>query len=174
MTQPVWDYLQGLNSLGGDVGIALGAMSGGSTPSSAVWPVANDALYVPFTVKQGVMIKRLYVVNGTAVSGNIDAGIYTQGGARIVSAGSTVQAGTSAPQFFDVADFMLGPGRYYFAVALDNITGTVLRANHSVARLKALGMAKQASAFALPASATFATVTDLFLPLMGAEIGEVR
>lgn len=173
MSRPVWNYRAVLNTFSTDIGVTGGALTGGSTPASSAYPAANDALFVPIYLVQNTSIKRLFAINGSAVSGNIDVGIYTADGALIFSSGSTAQSGTNQPQFFDIADWILSPGRYYFAVALDNTTGTLFRANYSLARLKALGMAKMASAFPLPATATLATVTDLYLPLIGAEIFRV-
>lgn len=173
MTNPVWKYKALINSFGEDLAVVHGALSGGSAPSSATFPASNDALFVPFTLKQSVLVKRLFAINGGAVSGNIDVGLYSEDGARVVSSGSTAQSGTSAPQFFDVTDLVIGPGRYYFAVAMDNTTGTIFRANTPVARMQAMGCAKQATAFALPSSATFATVTATFIPLIGAEVFRV-
>lgn len=174
MSNPIWQYLSGINSFAGDFGLTFGAIVGGSTPSSATFPASNDALLVPFYLHHSVVIKRLFCINGSAVSGNIDMGIYTQGGAKITSIGSTAQTGTTTIQVFNVAEVLLGAGRYYIAVAMDNTTGTLFRSNISVARLQALGLAKQATAFALPASITFATVTALYLPLIGAEVSEIR
>jgi hypothetical protein len=173
MTNPVWKYFAEINSFGGDLGITHSALGGGAAPASTAFPASNDALFVPFALKQTVLIKRLYALNGASVSGNIDVGIYSDDGAKITSAGSTAQAGTNVPQFFDITDVVIGPGRYYLAVAMDNTTGTLFRTNLSVARCQALGMAKQATAFALPASATFATVTATYLPLIGAEVFKV-
>lgn len=174
MSSAIWQYLPGINTFQGDFGTTLGAISGGSTPASAAFPAANDALLVPFYLHHSVLVKRLYSINGATASGNIDLGIYSQDGARIVSIGSTAQSGTTTIQFFDITDTFLSPGRYYIAVAMDNTTGTLFRSNISVARLQALGMAKQATAFALPTSITFATVTALYLPLIGAEVSEIR
>jgi hypothetical protein len=173
MSQPVTVYRALINSMGGDLGVSLGSIGGGNTPASAAWPASNDALFVPFTLPQATLIKRLFVVNGAAVSGNIDVGIYSESGARIVSTGSTAQSGTSTLQFFDITDLVIGPGRFYLAVALDNTTGTLFRASLTVPRAQALGLAKQATAFALPATATFATMTAGYLPLMGAEVVRV-
>ena len=174
MTNPTWKYLSSFNSLGGDLGVAHGAMSGGATPASATFPASNDALFIPVYLHQTYLIKRLFSINGAAVSGNIDVGIYSEDGARITSSGTTAQSGTSVPQFFDVTDIVLGPGRYYLAVAMDNTTGTLFRATTTlIARFQSLGMAKQATAFALPASATFATITAAYLPLIGAEVFRV-
>lgn len=173
MAQPVWNYAPTINTLNGDFAITVGAAGGGSTPSSAAFPAANDAIFVPVHIKQATLIKRLFCSNGGTASGNVDVGIYTEDGARIVSSGSTAQAGTTVPQFFDITDFILGPGRYYFAVAMDNGTGTLFRANITALRLSAIGMAKMATAFPLPATATLATVTAAFLPLIGAEVREL-
>jgi hypothetical protein len=57
---------------------------------------------------------------------------------------------------------------------MDNTTGTLFRSNLSVQRLQGIGMAKTASAFALPSSVTFATVTAAFMPLIGAELTELK
>ena len=155
------------------IGTAVVALTGGNTPAAAVWPAANDALFIPFALAQSVLLKRLFVINGATASGNVDAGLYADDGTRIVSSGSTAQSGTSAPQFFDITDIIISPGRYYLAVAMDTTGGTLFRSNPSVIREQQIGMAKQASAFPLPATATFATVTALYLPCVGAEVTKV-
>lgn len=168
MAQPVWQFTPLINTFGGDLSTSIKV-----TPAATTFPVANDAIFVPFYLHQATLIKRLFCSNGTVVSGNVDVGIYTEDGALIVSSGSVAHAGTSDLQFFDVTDIVLGPGRYYMAIAMDNTTGTIFRANLSVSQQRSLGMAKQASAFPLPASATLAVVTSGFLPLIGAEIREL-
>lgn len=173
MTDPVWQYLGGICSLGGDLGITHTALGGGAGPASAVFPASNDAIFVPVYLKQTMLIQRLFSINGATASGNIDVGIYAEDGAKITSAGSTAQSGTNVPQFFNITDVAIGPGRYYLAVAMDNGTGTLFRVNTTVARCQTLGMAKMATAFALPASATFATCTAGFIPLIGAEVYRV-
>lgn len=173
MSQPVWRYTPKIHSIDGDIAIAFGVATGGSTPSSGAFPAANDALFMPLILQQATLVKRLFSMNGATVSGNIDVGIYSEDGARIVSSGSVAQAGTTDLQFFDITDLMLGPGRYYLAVAMDNATGTLIRATAGLVRLQAIGMAKQASAFPLPATATFATVTATYLPIIGGEVREL-
>lgn len=152
------------------VGTLIASVVGGSTPASAVYPAANDALFFPFFLVEPIRVKRLFVVNGATVSGNIDVGIYDAVGTRIISAGSTAQSGTSALQLFDVTDTIFSPGRYYWAVAMDNTTGTLFRANLTAVVAQHFGAAKQASGFALPASATLATPTAGYTPVIGAEI----
>lgn len=135
---------------------------------SATWPSANRAIFIPFVVSAPWLVARLLVVNGSAASGNIDVGIYDTSGNRLVSAGSTAQAGTTAAQFFDITDSTLAPGVYYFALALDNTTGAVLSVAPVVARVSALGVLSQSTAFPLPATATFAAAQDAYVPMIGA------
>jgi hypothetical protein len=170
MPSPVWKTLNEINTFDGDFGVAAGGLSGGSTPGSGAFPAANDAILVPFYVPQMVRITRFFSINGSTANGNIDVGIYTFGGARIASAGSTAQAGTNSIQMYAVTDFTLGAGAYYMAVAMDGTTGTLFRASLSVVRCQGLGMAKMASAFPLPSTVTLATVTAAYCPLIGAEI----
>lgn len=173
MSRPIWSYQHELLSFGYEVGATLAA-SISATPASLAYPASNDAIFVPVTVKQTVLIKRLYSLNGTSANNNIDVGIYTKGGTRVVSSGSTAQSGTNAPQFYDVTDLTLSPGLYYLAVAMDGTSGTLFRLAPGLHILQLLGVAKQATAFALPATATFATPTANYLPVIGAEITEIK
>jgi hypothetical protein len=150
---------QSLESIGGYVcGI------GGTIPGSAgsAWFAASAAVFIPFRVYEPITVTRGFVYNGSVVSGNVDVGIYLPNGARIVSTGSTAQAGTSALQTLDITDTSLAPGLYYMALALDNTTGTVARFIVSqAARLTAAGVYTMTSAFALPATVTFATAATI-------------
>lgn len=153
------------------IGTELTSLAGGLTPGGGAYPAINDALFVPFISRQSILVTRLFCINGATASGNVDVGIYSETGTRIVSSGSTAQSGTSVAQFFNVTDTPLGPGRYYMAVAMDTIGGTLFRANSTVVVLQMAGVAKQATAFPLPATATIATVTSGFLPAIGLELG---
>lgn len=148
----------------------LGNFILGASGIATNWPAANDAIFEPVTLFRPVLVKRLFSHNGSAVNGNIDMGIYTVDGARIVSIGSTAQAGTSVLQFFDIADTYLSPGRYYLAVAMSSTTGRVARTTPSIIRLQHAGVLKMATALPLPTVATFATVTAAFLPTIGMEL----
>ncbi len=152
----------------------MAAITGGGTPSSGAWPAANDAIFVPFYIQQFTNVTRLYVVNGTAASGNMDVGIYNGDGTLIISSGSTAQSGTNQPQFFNIADTMLAPGDYYIACSIDGTGGTVFRSNLSVIRMQEGGCAKATSAMPLPAIATLVASTSGLYPLMGIEIAPGR
>lgn len=135
--------------------------------ASATYPTANMALYVPFWLPTPLTAIQMFVFNGATVSGNIDVGIYAADGTRIVSSGSTAQAGTNALQAFDITDTLLGPGNYYLAIAADNTTGTQFRTTFAARHAAGQGCFTQASAFALPATATFATVSAGSIPAFG-------
>lgn len=149
------------------------AASGASAPASSTWPSANEAIFFPVIVTEDCTITKLWVYNGATVSGNIDVGVYDSSGTRKISSGSQTQTGTSILQEFNVADTAITAGLYYVAVAMDNTTGTVIR--HSVPALggagvetaQSLGIAIQATAFALPSTATLAADSRAFIPWAG-------
>lgn len=150
----------------GAVGREMSANSGSFGVSTA-WPTANLAIYIPVEIFNPVTIAKMSVNNGTAVSGNIDVGIYDAGGKRLVSKGSTAQAGTSAIQTFDITDTLLNPGLCYMAVALDNNTGTLAAWTGVIGLdMECCGLMQQASAFALPDPAVFAVFAQTFVPLI--------
>jgi hypothetical protein len=127
--------------------------------ASAVWPTASKALFFPFTVtgraaERPVAITGFILMNGAVVSGNVDIGVYDKLGNRLASVGSTAQAGTTAPQRINLATpLQLKPGRYYLAIAMDNITGTTVSAAPIAQAIRGAGMRELAAAFPLPASA---------------------
>lgn len=137
-----------------------------NTSTPVAWPVANRAIYVPFLVFQPLTAVKMFTGVGTA-SGNLDVGIYDSQQNRLVSSGSTAVVGTNAIQIVDIADTLLSPGLFYFALALDNTTATINATAPAVALASAMGVLSQSSAFALPATATFAAAQDAFVPAVG-------
>lgn len=170
MTSMSWVYAACIHTYWGDFGLSVGGTSGGATPSSAAYPAANDGLFFPFYIPNPFPVKRLYVLNGAAVSGSIDVGIYSEGLTRIISAGSTLHSGTNTLQFFNNTDFLLGAGRYYFAVAINNGGSALFRNTTSAAFLRGLGAGRMGSAFPLPDTATLAAFNSSYLPMIGAEV----
>jgi len=137
------------------------------TPTvSAKWPVANLAMFVPFTLSEMVVIKRMIVLVGTGTGGNIDVGLYDANGNRLVSSGSTLLETVSRAQFFDIADIQLNAGRYYMAEA-ENATTPYLGYATDPGWSSMLGVREMAAAFPLPATATFTdNVVRSFFPLL--------
>lgn len=151
------------------LGVALFAMA--QTPSSQNFVTASLAVYVPFWVPETVVVTQLGWFNGAAVAGNLDVGIYDEAGARLVSSGSTAQATTAALQAVDVTDTTLIRGSYYLALASDTSDATQkLYAVLPEAGIpQSLGLLQEASAFPLPATATFAKYASAFIPVVFAQ-----
>lgn len=151
------------------LGSQFAAFQIASPGSTTNWPAANEAIFVPFILDRPALVKRMFTANGSTVNGNVDVGIYTWDGARIVSIGSTAHAGTSTLQFFNITDTYLGVGQYYMAAAADG-TARIQRYSVTIILCQHFGVLKMASAFALPASVTFATVTTAYVPHIGMEL----
>ena len=141
------------------------------TFTSGVWPNTNRAIYLPLALPSSALVLALFIANGLTVSGNVDLGIYDFTLARLVSTGSTAQAGADALQRIALTTplFLRGPALYYLAAAMDNTTGTVYRENNDGDQYRAIGINVQATAFPLPATAVFAA-TGAYLPVIGMEI----
>lgn len=67
--------------------LSLGGVGFRPTFASAVWPTTNLALFVPFRVAFPDTIDRLYVMNGSAVSGNFIIGLFDERGALLTGGG---------------------------------------------------------------------------------------
>lgn len=146
------------------------AMTGASPNVSAVWPSANLAIFIPFVIYRPSIAYHLSLHNGAAVSGNVDMGIYDERGNRLVSKGSTAQAGTTTIQPFDITDTLLMPASYYVGLALDNGVGTVERSATQAVQQRVCGMQQMAAAFVLPATATFAALTNAYTPAVAVHL----
>ena len=153
---------------------SVGASVAAAGQVSTTYPVANLAIFMPFRIGIPITVKQLFSYNGLVAAGNIDMGIYDRNGVRLVSAGSTAQAGTSDLQAFNITDTQIGPGLFYIAIAKDDIVGTLIRITTGASwNWQVLGLAQQASAFPLPATATFAAYGQLLCPFIGLSTRDV-
>lgn len=145
------------------------AASSTAAPTSATWPAANRALFIPLLITKGITVVKLWVLNGPTVSGNIDMAIYNSTYVRQVSIGATAQAGVNQIQEFDIADTALSAGIYYIGIALNNTTGATYRYTSAgvTGAIQTWGMAEQAAAFALPNPMVPADITDFYIPICG-------
>lgn len=160
-----------LESIGSKIAGMNVSMTGAA---SAVWPSANLAVYVPFVLRRQITVTQLFWYNGATASGNVDVGIYTADGARIVSSGSTAQGTINVLQAVDITDTPIGPGLYRMALAVNNGTATMFAAASGlIALFSSAGVTQQATAFALPATSTIATATFDYLPVFGLTTGGV-
>ncbi len=152
------------------IGPQIGFYGAWTTFGSATWPSANLAIGYPFMLTEPRTVLQMWVFNGSAVSGNVDAGIYTAAGAKLVSKGSTAQATTSDLQLLDVTDTLLPANQILYAwMALDNTTGTTTRlaGGVSLAQTGGTGVMQMATAFPLPSTITGAAIGSNYIPAFG-------
>jgi hypothetical protein len=150
------------------IGGSTALMQTGST--SSTWPSANLAIYVPVTIPDRASFAslRAFFVNASAVAGNVDVGIYDEAWARIASTGAVAQAGTAVVQDLAALAAVLAPGRYYLAASCSSASATNYTLTGFVAgELAALGLAQQATAHPLPATATPVAYAQTILPSFG-------
>lgn len=133
------------------------------------WPTANKAFIVPFRIRNVPWVARgAFVLNGSAVSGDVDVGIYDRRGNRLVSTGATAQAGTSAAQRISLTPTTLQPGLYWMALSVSNTTGRVARSGAIPTQTGAfVPLWIMTSAHPLPDPITFTAIDTTFLPAFG-------
>ena len=148
-----------------------GAWGLGGMSSGGVWPAANRAIYVSVLVENPVVVTQM-AVWVTVQSGNLDVGIYSETGTRLVSAGSTVVGAAAAIQAINIADTLLAPGVYFLAMCVDNTTAAFQRTAAGNAGIySSFGVQQQAvGAVTLPATATFATPASAYAPAVIATV----
>jgi hypothetical protein len=135
----------------------------------AAFPAANRVIYCPVMVEVPVTVYQLGWGNG-ALNGTAEAGIYTEGGTRLVTTTATATSGASSPQFVNIADTALVPGIYYLAMVASTVTtATYARSSINVAYLRMCGVRQEASA-SLPSTATFATAASSYMPFICASL----
>jgi hypothetical protein len=134
---------------------------------STVWGTANQAYFYPVWVPDPCVVTKLWWQNGATASGNVDVGIYTDQGNRLISTGATTQTGTSLIQSLDITDTPIPAGLCYFAIALSSATGTIWMVAASLSgSLVLVSGYQQAAACPLPNPATFATTVGTNIGLM--------
>lgn len=145
--------------------IAMWGNTGGTAAASGTYPTGNKAFYTPFLVFEPCVVKQIFFENSSAVSGNVDVGIYDQEGNRLVSSGSTAHAGTITEQVINITDTYLDRGLYYLGFALDNVTGQIFRftSTSQLQMRRTYGCWTQINAFPLPDPAVFAVDAAIFL-----------
>lgn len=153
-------------------GCGYESILGTFTLASITWPVADTAFYVPVWFPWPYPVRRVFWVNGSSVTTtNMDFGIYTASGTRIYSTGSTAAVGASAVQYVTPTEFLLSPGRYYFALADSSITanrgGQGTTTLVTVSQLRRAGVLQEATALPLPATMTGIAVANACFPICG-------
>jgi hypothetical protein len=139
----------------------------GASPAAQNW-TANTAVYMPLYLPWPYNVRRMFWVNGTA-GGNSDIGIYSIGGGKLYSSGSTANTGSgSSPQYVTLAtDVLLGPGAYFLAWANDGTSSRAFGTAPTASLGRIAGLYQQATALPLPALATFAAFAGVGAPWIG-------
>lgn len=151
--------------------IGQNALCTNGTVSTAVWPTANLAFYIPFIVEIPFTVKQAAIRVGTS-AGNLDCGVYDEGGTALVTKGTTAVAAAglqvidlSASISLGSASPFLNMGTYYFALAVSSTSASIFRlANVSVPSNRFCGIRQQTSSVPLPSTATFAANTSAYCP----------
>lgn len=136
--------------------------------ATGAWPVANQAIYIPFSMPHQYPVRRLLWANGSAAGGEWNAGIMTKGHELLTSTGKVAGAGNSAIQYAACTDILLEPGSYIFALAHSAVTAN--QANSlAITALQGRvgGLTQEAAALTLPNSGTPAKFEGLIYPLCG-------
>jgi hypothetical protein len=146
------------------VQMAANAVTVGTSNS---WLTANLSVMVPLDIAETFAIANAFVVNGTAVSGHWDIGIYDASLSLLGHTGSQSQTGTSSLQSVAFS-LSLTAGHYYLAMAFDNTTSTTASNNMGGAlRMRMAGVRAATSNFPLASSPTTTTPTFGVLPVFG-------
>lgn len=131
--------------------------------------VADLALYIPLSIPFEFYIQRFFWCNGSTVTGNVDVGIYSPGGARLCSIGTTAQSGASTGQYASLSTaFLLTPGQYYWGFVCSGSTNAlVMSTTWTAVSLRLGGCLQQALGSAsLPSSMTPAVVSNAVYPMV--------
>jgi len=158
------------------IGGSIMARGGGKMEafSSAVFPGANYAVLVPFSLSFRQRFQTMFAHNGGAVVGNIDLGVYDFNLNRIASTGSTAQSGTTTLQTISL-DVTLGPGKFYMALGASSASAQFIRTTVAVDALSSPvseTLWSNSSAFPLPATFTPNQAPN-YIPLFGLVKGTV-
>lgn len=151
----------------------LGAVKQWAQPASAAYPLANLAIYVPFSVSEVETVTEAWVHTGATAGGNWDIGIYDAAGARLTSTGSVARTVSVVDNSTTLTDVTLIPGvRYYMAFA-GNGTNNYVAGTHAAGLYEACGVLESTTSFVLPSSPTLSRTTRAYVPHFGLNLGSV-
>lgn len=151
----------------GPAGLIGDMLSSGS--SAQVWQTTNRAIFMPIFLEYPVLAQAM-AVRVSVQSGNLDVGIYTLAGAKIVTSGTTAVAAAGL-QILDIADTWLAAGTYFLALSVNNTTASFFGSAQTDEVAVVCGVQQMNSAFVLPATATFANPQNSLQPLILLQCG---
>lgn len=95
-----------------------------ATNAAFAWPANDLAIYTPLYIPFPFTVARFMVANGNNATGDIDIGLYSFAGARLLSTGTTARVGTTVMQYVGVTDQTFPAGNYYVGLVGSSTTGT--------------------------------------------------
>jgi hypothetical protein len=140
---------------------------GGFTLGAATW-VANLAVFVPIRIPFPYLVQRVFWINGSTITTtNVDCGLYSIEGSKLLSSGSIAMVGATTIQYASVTPILLNPGRYYMAWTCNNTTSRAYVATVTAPHGEMSGLQQQATALPLPAAMTPAVYAGQGWPICG-------
>lgn len=135
--------------------IAMGTPTINSTTTTA-----DSVFHHPLILPSPFLLNQFFWVNGSAVNGTTDIGIYTEDGQHLlVSTGATTNANTNAIQLVNITDYILPANRrLWLTIGTNSGTQQYTRAQLTAPAADYIGLKTQASALssgALPSTITF-------------------
>jgi hypothetical protein len=147
------------------LGVEYGAVAT-VTPISVAHGTINLARFFPFVIPEPILVMKLFWHNGGTASGNVDVGIFSEDGKKIISTGAQAQGTISVLQEFDIADTVIGRGRFYLGISASSATATFLSNAVPLQLAKAFGWVQMATCHPL-VDATFAAYATAIQPVFG-------
>lgn len=142
------------------IGAKNRSFGGTAIPGSNTWPVANQAILIPFIVHVPTTFPEIFFQAGTAPgTANFDLGIYREDFTRVASLGATASVNTTDAILpvgggAFAAPVTLPRGRYYIAMSAAATTITVRGLAPGNGITRAYGCLTMATAHPLPATIT--------------------
>jgi hypothetical protein len=149
-----------------------------SAPAGFLMGAPDDTQLIGFVVTERYLVTKLFIAMTSGGTGaNLDMGIYTEDGRRVVNHGGLAPTATDI-QEFDITDTWLDPGRYYWAFSCQDNSPTARPTLYGwslgavFATKRTFGpMASATLAYPLPATVTLSSINDANpngdIPLVG-------
>ena len=145
----------------------LGECFSFAAPASAAYPLANLAIYVPFSVSEAVTVIEGWVVTGVTAGGNFDIGVYSAAGVRLTSSGSTARTASAVNNTTALTNLDLAPGTRYFMAFSADSTANYIAQTSAAGLNEAMGVLESTTSFVLPTNPTLSRTTRAYVPHFG-------
>lgn len=149
------------------------SQSGGAAPSQQNWRAANLGLFYPFNVTEPTVFLKLWWMNGSNITGNVDIGLYRSDFSKVYSSGAAARAGSTdtIESHTPSGGLSVPVGSYYFAMSCSSSSGNFRTYNYTGRFLAVGGWLEQTSVGTLPSPATPVSISaTTAVPLFGGSL----